>query len=318
MGVSDGMPLRSPAVVNVWYTDVEPLGYVSALVAAPVGASFLRMPLPHVNYAVMHACDSKRRLAWMSNLANSETTARTFSRFASRCGLKKRQIPFGAIAYLGHDMGREEQWAQGVWPGWFRVYALPLQSVQNGSFVAALGRYIEAGEDFTLRPCEASSLGEQGRVLQHDDLTSSLFVDGVDGSSDKDVARFARLLGTIDSELAHPWISIPSLSPGFQPQDCRLWLANVVLGQRNEHTQMLEELSARRARLIRVLGWPLFVDVAAGVLAADAEFPSSLYLHLNIRTDVGDVAVHELSEHVAEVRARFPELTQDPLNNLYG
>lgn len=310
---SDGEDLRSTDTLNVWCTSVESLGYVSVMAAAPIDHCFLRCPLPHMDFAIMHACKSEKRIAWMSRYDSNMSTSRAFSKYLASSGLTKRQLPFGSIAYIGHDMGREEQWGKKVWPGWFRVYAIPVD-VEPGRLVEALGAYVEAGGKFSMRSCNDLEVKRALMQPEYDELTDALFVSGVDDDGGQGQAQYMRLTKALDAEARSQSITLSQLPPIFQPEDCRLWLASVALGPPSQLTAMLEMVSAKRSRLIQVLGWPLFVDVAASVVQAEEQEPSRFQSE---RTGIALEALADLRNYLLEMSEKFPPLMQDPFEGLY-
>lgn len=308
-----GASLRAGGSVQVWCTPIEPLRYTSVLVAAPLGYSFLRMPLAHVNYAVMHACSSSSRLAWMAKYDQKISTSRTFNSYLSKFGLRRRDLPYGSLAYFGNDMGREEQWADAIWPGWFRAYAVPGTEV-NAKLLDRLYAYIDNAEPFCLRRTgdveTKAALTARG---SKESLSYLLFEAGT--QDDVGLAahtKYARIVAAIDRQLSSPQaLTLDALALEFQPEDCRLWLTYGSLGIGVEGSELLEAISAKRARLIDALRWPLFADVAASIIQSDHEFPYPV----TARRDPAAPAfagIHSLREYLSNVHAEYPELLVDP------
>lgn len=312
-----------PGSVAVYFTDLPNSGYTSALAVSPRDHVFLWAP-PAINQLVVPVSrPAENQFQWTQRLEESKSSKTKFRRDLAAAGVSIKDLPYGCLAYLAPDSGRDELWSSErapLWPGWFRAYAFPTMPGAREAFARGLQTWLERARPFGLRkvpePDVISELTDTpGSATARD---ADLFWSEPQSSSPPAYRHeYARILNALTdailrAERGEP-LSIDGLTAGFQIERCRLYLLDH--GVKDERRRLSEAVGKYRAHLIRLLRWPVFVELAAAEILSQERFGRVLPAYGSEPTPYDGWA--ELQAYLDDMRVSYREFFSDPLEEMY-
>jgi hypothetical protein len=319
----NGRALAHAGRCAIYFTEIGSLGYISALLLSPIDEAFLWAPDSVYHFNVPVARPAKRRANWINAISDSKASKKKFVQALMKAGSSMQRLPYGSVAYLGHDMGLDEHWSQLVrplWSGWYRAYAIPATAGARESFIDRLAQWFDAVGSFGLRTASEARVGaELEGKLQDDALRDrDLFTK----EPESDHARtyreeYQQIVIALKHEIANAEggqpMQIDDLSATFQPGDCRLRLIDY--GVKDERRRLSEAIGKYRAHLLKALRWPIFIEVAAAELAGQQRVGRALPAYGSEPTPYD--GWEDLEAYVEDMHLSYPAFFNDPLEDLY-
>lgn len=319
----DQKPLARSEGAAVYFTDVPQLGYTSALLVSPVDHAWLWAPDGVYNFNVPVSRPSDRRVRWLRSIADSRTSKKRFLQAMKQGGSSMSELPYGSVAYLGPDMGMDELWSQRrppLWPGWYRAYAIPLAAHARAAFVARLSNWFASAGSFGTRAVPDSAVASVLRGEPESSTSRDHMLFTAEPQSENARAyreEYDQILSVLKRQIdrvenGHP-LGLHELGPAFQAEDCSLRLIDY--GVKDERRRLSEAVGKYRAHLLRVLRWPIFVEVAAAEIVGNERVGRVL-------PGYGSEAVpydgwEDLKAYLDDMRSAHPAFFTDVLEDLY-
>lgn len=320
---ADGRQLAHVGQVAIYFTDIPQLGYTSALMVSPIDQVLLWAPDSVYQFSIPVSRPSERRVKWTQALAESKASKKKFIQALKQGGSSMDRLPYGSVAYLGHDMGLDELWSQQsapLWPGWYRVYAFPAAAGAKESFLDRLAKWFDAVAPFGTRAVpDAKATSRFGEELDAAALRDSALFEREPQSERARTYReeYDQILSILKHEIEKVEIgqamTIDDLSVGFQVGDCRLRLIDY--GVKDERRRLSEAVGKYRAHLLRVLRWPIFVEIAAAEIAGNERVGRVLPAYGSEPAPYD--GWEELNAYLHDMRLSYPAFFSDPLEDLY-
>lgn len=319
----NGRQLAHVGRATVYFTDIPQVGYISALLVSPRDQALLWAPDSVYQFNIPVSRPSNRRVKWIQSIAESKTSKKKFLQALKQAGSAMERLQYGSVAYLGQDMGLDELWSQRsppLWPGWFRAYAFPASAGGKGVFVEKLAKWFEAAAPFGTRAVPDSEVtGQLGAELDAKAMRdSALFTREPEGENARTCREeYEQILSIMKHEIekaeAGRPMTIDDLSAGFQAEDC--WLRLIDYGVKDEKRRLSEAVGKYRAHLLRVLRWPIFVEVAAAEIAGNERVGRVLPAYGSEPAPYD--GWEELKAYLQDMRLRHPAFFSDALEDLY-
>lgn len=315
-----GRGLAQPDRVSVYFTDIAQLAYTSALIVSPLDHAFLWAPDSVYQFSLPVARPSARRARWTLAISESKASKKKFLQALAQSGSAMERLPYGSVAYLGDDMGLDELWSRPLWPGWHRAYAFPASAQSRQTFMDSLRKWFEGAGKFGVRRVAESEVTRQlgGETTTELVRDRDLF----EREPESDHARTYReecqqILATLKREIEKveggQGLTIESLSAAFQAEDCCLRLIDY--GVKDERRRLSEAVGKYRAHLLRVLRWPIFVEIASAEIVAQERVGLVLPAYGSEPTPYD--GWQELKAYLQDMRSNYPAFFEDPLEALY-
>lgn len=314
-------PLAVHGECRVYFTEITTLGYTSALLVGSKDTVFLGAPAGLFD-AANPAQECEVRSQWIRRFIDSKATKRKFVSVLSAADISMERLPYGSLAYLAHDFTYQERWSKSrapLWSGWYRTYVFPTTPSAKKVFIAKLAEWFDAATPFGTRSVLDSTISAKNsdQVSARTLRDRALFSAELDSSQPRIYRQeYEQILSTLKQEIEKAEvgqaITTNELSDNFQEAGCRLRLNDSVV--KDERRRLIEAIGKYRARLLRILRWPIFVGIAtAEIMRSEIVDCLPAYGFEPAPYD----GIEELKAYLVDMRSTYPAFFKDPFEDLY-
>ncbi len=267
--------LRLRDSLGLYFLDFELLPWTVAILASPIGWVFGSVPRSSYGAAEPAIDVGPCQMAWTQQFFLEKNTLSKFRKELRNHGLIDKNIPFGLLPYdggllnpspVGFNVGERP-----LNELWFRTYLIPRAEYSRESIARALSCLWRERGRFFLRPFEDALLNEmdwESRFMGVDEHDEAIlfrnFYGGPTSSRDqkKQIEKLENFLKNIE---IGGNINFLSMSPNFD--DFALLIdylpsMNFIsdYDAMNNNQRNVDIVNALRSRLVRKLGWPVFIN----------------------------------------------------------